>query len=357
MVLLEKQIKNIYLWEYAPPEPDDIWYSDDNYAEFQDLVNSIWSVQFVDSWKRYRFNNACYIWNRRAVNVNGSTFSVVDIDNLSVVSSTSTTANDRIWYFWDNRILTRVWILDFQGNVVTSFSTNFNSVCLWLPWVVWASDSSYNIYKWTVDWDNISFTKVGTWWTDQSVWGMYYGRLWAYLINQNDTSWSWYCTYVNPSTSWLTNFQYTTDWRWASAIAGADWKLYRLISRDWCFGKFQKIWTWSEWTVWDCLSTNWTQYWLRVWKFLWNIVSWWMNSSNGTGNWYWSNNYFVNTSWTLSKVQTNAFAYDTNVNWFYWFIDENWWLYPTTYWWWSGVILKTDKTFTDLPWRNPYLWR
>lgn len=352
------KIKKVYIGteQVRPKVSHASYYSEEHWNEFQSLVSSVGSVQFQDSTKRFRFQNWCYIWNRIAVDVDWSNFRKINLDTLSVVSTVSTTANGRIWYFGDNRILTRVWILDFNWTVITSFSQSFNSITPWLPGVVRAN-VSYDIYKWIVDWDNITFTKVGTWWSDQSAWQMSYWRLWAYLINYNDTSGSWNSSYVNPSTNAITNFTWWDNSRQDLSVSWSDWKLYRIAVRNNGFWKLQKIWTWSEWFVGSSLSTNWTQYWRRFGKFLWNIVSWGMNTSSGTWNWYWSNSYFIATDWTLTLAQSNAFAYDTNIYGQNWFIDENWWLYPSTGGGWSGVILKTDKTFTNLNWKNPYLWR
>lgn len=343
--------------QVRPDNLNDFWYSDYNRKKYQSLVNSIWSVQFQDTWKRYRFNSACYIWNRIAVNVNGNTMTKVNLDTLTVTQTVTLarTPEWRIWYFWDDRILTSQGIMDFNWNFVSTFS--YRTVAPWLPWIVWAHDTSYRIYKWVVEWDNITFTYVGTWWYDQSIWIMCYWRLWAYLINSNDTSWNWNSTYVNPSTDTLTNFTWWSRGRCANAVAWADGKLYRNTMRDNWWWRLQKIWTTDEWFVWDTLSTVWTAYWNRFGKFLWNIVTWWMNVNNGTWAGYWSNNYYIDTSWNLTKVQTDAFAYDSGIWLDYGFIDENWLLYPSTWWWWTWVILKTDKTFTNLNWRNPFLWR
>ena len=340
----------------------DFYYSDDNWSEYQSLVSSVWSVQFVDTWKRYRFNNPCYIWNRTIVNVNGSTFSKINVDTLTVISSKSSTLNGRIWYFWDNRILTRDGIIDFDWNMVTSFGTTYRAITPWLPWEVWANDNSYGMYKGIVNWDNITFTKVWTStsnsWIWASPWLLTYWRLWVYQLwsTENSTHYVWF---VNASTWTLSTIAVAA---WQEHMAGdwecmPDWKIYKHALRTLWWWRLYKIWTSGEWAVWNQFGSSWTSYWTRFWKFLWNIVSWWMWTQNGTGNWYWSNNYFINSSWTLTLVQSNAFAYDTNIYSSSWCIDENWRIYPATSWWGSGVILKTDKALTDFHWWNPYLWR
>lgn len=359
MALPDYRIKKIYLGtDLIRPSNQNVYYSDGNRAEYQSLVDSVGSVQFVDTWKRFRFNDWVYIWNRTALDFNWTTMRTINLDTLSVTSSKSSSISSRVWYFWDNRILTRMWIADFEGNMVTTFSTTYNSITPWDDWVVWANNW-FDIYKWIVDWDNITFTKVGTWWTDQWAWWMFYWKLWAYLINNHDNSWSGNSSYINPESWAITNFWgwSTSNWRIEMSVSWPDWKLYRKCRRSIWWWLMQKIWTWDEWIVWNSLSTSWLDYWNRWWKFLWNIVSWWMNTNNWTWNWYWSNNYFIATDWTLTKVQDNAFAYDTWICWHEWFIDENGRYYPLTYWWWSWVILKTDKTFTNLNWKNPYLWR
>lgn len=348
--------KKIYLGDQLAWPVQNYYYSEANRNEYQSLVDSVWSVQFQDSGRRFRFNNGCYIWNRVAVDVNGTTFRKINLDTLTATSSKSSTVNGRIWYFGDNRILTPYWIMDFDGNMVTTFSTSFNTITPGLPWVVWAN-VNFDIYKGEVSWDDITFTKVGTWWTDQSAWQMFYWYLWAYLLNYNDTSWSGYSSYINPETNAITNFTWGSNSRQDIAASWADGKLYRIATRYNGFWKLQKIGTWDEGFVWTSVSTSWTQYGRRFWKFLWNIVSWWMGSNQWTGNWYGSNNYFIWTDGTLTRVQTNAFAYDTNIYGNNWFIDENWYIYPRTDQWWSWVILKTDKTFTDLNRKNPYLYR
>jgi hypothetical protein len=82
-----------------------------------------------------------------------------------------------------------------------------------------------------------------------------------------------------------------------------------------------------------------------------------MNSNNWTGTGYWDRSYYIWTDWSVTTVQSNCRWYDTSIYWNYWFIDEKWRLYPGTWWWWSWIIFKTDKTFTDLNWKNPYLYR
>jgi len=349
-----------FTWKQKEPERDP-YYSNENYLEFQWLVDSVWSVQFVDSWERYRFNSACYIWNRIAVNISGTTMTKVDLDTLTVTETITLSQSPtwRIWYFWNNRILTNKGIIDFDWDFKSTFS--YDNITVWDTWVVW-SNSWADIYKWTVNWDTISFTKVWSWRSGSSLYWRWitYWNLWAYLLisweNNSETD-----TYINPSTSSVSSFSSPNAgslWNWGLAVAWADGKLYRIMARDNGWWRLQKIWTQNEWVVWDSLGTTWwIAYWGRFWKFLWNIVSWNMNTNNWTWNWLWSNSYFINTSWTLTKVQTNAFAYDTNVYLSNWFIDEKWWLYPQTSWWWSWVILKTDKTFNNLNWSNPYLFR
>lgn len=350
------KIQKIYIWtDQVRPKVYDIYYSDANRNEYQNLVDTVWSVQFVDSGKRYRFIYPCYIWDRIALNFNWTTMTTVNLDDFSSSSKTiSVNVSSRVWYFGENRILTSVWILDFQWNVITSFS--YKSITPWLPWVVRANDW-YDIYKWEVNWDNITFTKIWTWGTDQTAEVMCYWRLWAYLINSNDTQWSWNSSYINPTTNAITNFTGWSNWRMPFAYAWPDGKLYRETIRYNWWGRMQKIWTWDEWFVWDSLSTSWSNYGRRSWHFLWNFVSWWMNRSSWQWTWYWSNSYFIDTSWTFTKVQENAFAYDSEILSYLWFIDENWRIYPYTGWWWSWVILKTDKTFTKLNRANPFLWR
>lgn len=330
------------------------FYSDKNYNEYIQLVWDTWSIQFVDTWKRFRFNYAVYIWNRTAIDFNWSTMRTINLDTLTVTSSKSSSITWRVWYIWNNRILTKNWIIDFDWNTITSFS--YNSVTPGDNWIIWAN-SWYDIYKWILNWDSVTFTKIWTSWTDQWAWEMNYWYLWAYLLNGNDTSWSWLSAYVNPSTNQITNFWWESNSRQRMWFVMPDWKMYRLAIRNNWWWRMQKIWTTWEWLVWNSLSTSWLAYWSRWWKFLWNIVSWWMNSNNWQWNWYWSNNYFINTNWNLSLVQSNAFAYDTNIYTNYWFIDENWWIYPMTSWWGSWVIFKTNKTFTNLNWKNPYLYR
>ncbi len=363
----EQNVKKIVIFPDGVTEkqirPRDYWYySEANYSEFKSLVNSVWSVQFVDSWKRFRFEFWVYIWNRTALDfkMKSNTVRIINIDNFSLSSKTLpfSMPNDlfSVWYFWENRILTPRWLIDFDWNVVNTFAISFNSIVPWLPWIVWAN-SWYDIYKWTVYWDNIVFEKIWTWATDQSVWLMNYWYLWAYLLNSNDTSWGWNSSYINPTTNIITNFKWWNNTRQAYGCAGVDWKIYRNSMRDNWRWRLQKIWTWDEWFVWNQLSSNWVAYWIRFGKFLWNIVSWWMNSNGWTWNWYWSNSYFIDLNWNITNSQSNAFAYDTYVYTNFWFIDENWRLYPYTNWWWQWVILKTDKTFTNLNWKNPYLRR
>lgn len=341
----------------------DYWFSDDNWAEYQKLVNDIGSVQFQDSWKRFRIDWwLVYIgdWIIKAFSwTTMYTVYTSDMSNTSKTISIDLWTGWCQWYFWENRILTKRWILDFDWNVITSFS--YDSITPWLPWVVWAN-SWYDIYKWVVDWDNITFTKIWTWWTDQYSWEVHYWRLWAYLLNSNDMSWNRNSSYINPSTNEITNFtisdtssSWSRHWWWYS---WADGKFYRHINRNYWWWRMQKCWTWDEWFAWETLSTQWYDYWNRDLKFLWNIVIWWnWNWWTATWTWYWSNNYFIDTAWNLSKVQTNTAPYDSWICWMNWCIDENWYIYCKTWWWWSWIIFKTDKTFTDLNWKNPYLRR
>lgn len=357
-------IKAVYYWskKIRPASVPEVYYSDEAFAEYQSLVDSVWSVQFVDTGKRFRFNYWVYIWNRTALDFmyGSNVMRTINLDTLTSTSKTLsvTMPSDRdltIYYFWDNRILTPRWILDFSWNVITAFS--YDWIVPWLPWVVRAH-SWLDIYKGIVTWDNISFTKVWTSSADQYVWNICYSRLWAYLMNSDDSQWSWYSAYVNPTTNVVTSFPANTEHsRSAHAVSWPDWNLYRYLIRNAGWGRIQRVTTVSWDVLWTSLSTAWLAYGDRRWKFLWNIVSWWMNSSNWTWAWYWSTSYFVSTSWDVTKVQDNAFAYDTWVQTCLWFIDENWWIYPKTYKWWSWVILKTDKTFTNLNWKNPYLWR
>lgn len=340
----------------------DFYYSDDNWNEYQSLVSSVWSVQLVDTWKRYRFNCACYIWNRVAVNVDWTNLTKVNLDTLTVVSTKPSSISGKIWYFGDNRILTRSWIMDFDGNMITTFSTSYRMITPWLPWVVWANDDSYNMYKGIVNWDNVTFTKVWTStsnsWIWASPWDMLYWRLWAYSSwnTENSTQYIWFYNVSTWTFSTITASmwsQHATAW-W---VCMPDWKIYKHAERNLWWWRLYRVWTSAEWVVWNSLSTGWGGYWNRAWKFLWNIISWWMNSNNGTGTWYWTNNYFINSSWTVTLVQSNALAYDSTIYSTNWFVDENWWLYLGTGWWGSGAILKTDKTFTDFHWWNPYLYR
>lgn len=337
-------------------DEEDFYYSDANYQEFQNLITDIGSVQFSDTWLRFRFNNWVYMWNRIAYDFDWSTMRAIDLDTLTVISSKSSDINWRVRYFWDWKILTRSWIIDTDWNYITQFANTFNSITPWNTWVVRAH-IDYDIYKWIVNWNNITFTKIWTSLTDQWVGCMNYWYLWAYLLNGNDTSWWWNSSYINPETDIITNISWWNNSRQAQWFCCADWKMYRYAIRTNYRWRFQKIWTSNEWFVWESLSSNWLARWNRYWKFLWNIVSWWMNTNNWTWNWYWSNNYFVQLDWTMNKVQNNAFPYDTWVESRAWFIDEKWIIYPHTWWWWSWVILKTDKTFTNLNWKNPYLWR
>lgn len=343
----------IYLY-IDVPEPN-YYYSDANFQQYQDLVTSTWSIQFVDTGKRYRFHRACYIWDRTAIDFDGSTMRKVNIDTLTVTSSKSSSINSRVRYFWDNRILTPKGILDFDWNTITSFS--YDSITPWVTWVVWAN-SWYDIYKGIVDWDDITFTKVWTSWTDQRSGQICYWHLGAYLLNTNDTSWNWCSAYVNPETDAVTTcIGWWNSSRNSMGFAWPDWKLYRVCIRSNWFGRFQKIWTADEWFVWTSTSTARYTIWTRSWHLLWNFVDWW-NWDDNQWTWYWSNSYYIDTSWNITLSQSNAFAYDCGIEWYFWFVDENWWLYPWTYNSWTWVILKTDKTFDgNFPWWNPYLWR
>ena len=342
------------------------YFSSSSFNEYQSLVDTVWSINFLDSWSRFRFNYWVYIWNRTALDFNWTTMRTINLDTLTVTSSKSSTINGRVRYFWDNRILTSSWIADFQWNIITSFS--YSSVTPWDDWVVWANNWD-DIYKWIVNWDNITFTKVWTWWTDQWRWWMSYWKLWAYLLHDSDNrnESSWYSSYINPTTWAITNFITPDWWDWESShshwsrssrwVSWPDGKFYRYLTRRYWRWTMQKLWTDAEGKVWTYTDrTSWLLYWCRFGKLLWNIVSWWMNTNNWTWNGYCSNNYFVETDWTFTKVQDNAFAYDSEVFWCDWFIDEKWWLYPRTWGWWSWVILKpnVDLTFNR---KNPYLWR
>lgn len=355
------KIKNVFKWvnwreKQIYPKKLNYYYSEDNFQEYQDLVTSTWSIQFVDTTKRFTFTNACYIWNRIAIDFNGSSMRKINLDTLTVTSSTSSWVSGVVWYFWQDRILTRSWLLDTDWNTITSFS--YDSITPWVSWVVWAN-SWYDIYKGIVNWDNITFTKVWTSWTDQGSGQISYWHLGAYLFNSNDTQWSWCSAYVNPETDAVTTC--ISGWDSSRSSWWYSWpdeKMYRWAFRYNWWGRFQKVWTANDWFVWNSLSTWWLAYWDRHWHLLGNFVSWWMNGSNGTWTWYWSNSYFIDTSWNITLSQSNAFAYSTSVIWRLWFVDENWWLYPYTSWGWTWVILKTDKTFDgNFPWWNPYLWR
>jgi len=354
----------------TPPTPTwwDFYYSEDNWQEYQSLINSIWSVQFEDSWKRFRFTYPVYIWNRTALDFNWYFINIVDLDDFTYTTTTSElNITSRVWYFWDNRILTSKWIFDFSWNVVTTFSTAFNSITPWRTGTVWANNW-YDIYKWVVSGDNITFTFVWTSEPDQWPWQMSFGRMWAYLFNGNDTGdTSRHSSYINPSTNEITTI--TTPeptnlvpwvWKWSrvqEAVSWPDGNMYRKLTRVYWRWALEKVSDEHEgFVAEDSLSKEWLAYWTRFWKFLWNIVSWGMDRQNSTWNWYWSNNYYI-TSNGYSIAQTNAFAYDSNVRLDEWFIDEQWYLYPHTSWWWTWVILKTDATFSNLNWANPYLWR
>lgn len=342
--------------------PKKDWYfSENNYCQFRDLVSCIGSVQFQDTWCRFRFNFPVYIWNRTALDfcANSNSMSTINLDTFckttKTLSVTMPSHDLKIWYFWDNRILTPRWILDFEWNIITAF--NYDSITPWDTWVVWGS-CGFCVHKWIVNWDSVSFSCIWSWWTDQWAWEMNYWHLWAYLFNNNDISWNWQSTFVNINN----NDSIVTIWwqnrsRKSHAVAWADGKMYRYALRCNWWWTLQKVSTCDEWIVWNSLSKSWLAYWSRFGKFLWNVVSWWMNSNNWQGNWYWSNNYFIDGNWCMCCVQWNAFAYDTWIMADNWFIDENWWIYPRTYNWWSWVILKTDKCFTNLNWENPYLWR
>lgn len=346
--------------------PEDFWFSESNFQEYQDIVNTVGSVQFIDTWERFRFGHWVYIWNRTALDFqpNSNQMRIINLDTYSYTLKQlpRTMPNDdsfRIFYFWENRLLTQWWIWDWEGNEITSFS--YDSITPWEPGVVWAN-LWYDIYKWIVENDNITFTKIGTSWPDQFPWYMNYWYLWAYLLNGNDIgTFQKKSAYIDPFTSQVTDFVFPGNAdgsRQPIGVAWADWKFYRLCVRR--SGKrwtLEKIGTTDEGIVGDSLGNDWVAYGTRFWKFLWNIVSWGMNNENGTWVWYWSNNYFIGTDWSLTKVQTNAWGYDSTVNLYFWFIDENWWIYPYTREWGTGVILKTDKTFTNLNWKNPYLWR
>ena len=367
MVLIQHQIENIYLGSAG----GEVRYSNLWYQEYQKLVTNIWSIQFVDSWSRFRFNYWVYIWNRTALDFNWSTMRTIDLDNLTYTSKSSS-INGRVRYFWNNRILTRIWIADFEWNIVTSFS--YDNVTPWLEWEVRARSWS-NIYRWEVSGDNITFSQIWTITDFFRGWDIFYTSTWLYYAPSVDywaDSKKWWWTFFDASTYAKTYIALADSYNYNSMCplgwAWPDWKYYQMwhrnywgssesltVSRWW---KLHKLWTTDEWLVWSSVSNNsWLAYWDRFWKLLWNFVSWWMSSNNWTWNWYCSNNYYIDTQWNATLVQSNAFAYDSWIIWVDWFIDEKWYLYPRTYWWWSWVILKTDKTFTDLNWKNPYLWR
>ena len=260
-----------------------------------------------------------------------------------------------MWYFWNDRVLTTSWIMDFDGNMVTSFGTTYNNITPWLPWVVWATDNNKWIYRWAVDWDNVTFTKIGTVAKNGNI---FYCKTWAYSLRGSNNEGNMWC-YINPTTKTIAVSSISASGYSSShGFYWPDWKMYVAYSRqNWWM--FYRLWTWSspETTVWTRSSREWLGYGSRVAHFLWNLVSWAPSDYGATWGWFWSNSTFVSTSWTTTFAQSNALAYDTNVYGIYWFIDENWWLYPTTSDWWNWGILKTNKTFTDFHWRNPYLWR
>ena len=353
-------VSKVFLWTDPVWPARGVYFSEANYKEYQDLVDSTWSVQFVDTGQRFRFNHAVYIWNRTALDFNGSTMRVINLDTLTTTSSKTCSIDGRVRYFWDNRLLTQKWIADFDWNIITSFAwtDTFTSITPWDVGVIWAWANT-KLYKWVVEWDNVTWSLITTqtWWDNK---GVAYWKLWPYfLCNWESSSNRNY--YINPSNNSVTSFTSPTpraERNWRRCVAWPDWKAYRLMARDNGWWRLQKLWTTSEWVVWTSLATTWWIAWGgRFGKFLWNIVSWNMNTSNWTWNWLWSNSYFIATDWTLTLAQSNAFAYDTHVYGDLWFIDENWWLYPKTEQWWTWVILKTDKTFTNLNWKNPYLWR
>ena len=247
--------------------------------------------------------------------------------------------------------------MDFDGNMVTTFSKTFYQIT---PWnkngVVYANDGSRKLYKGVVNGDSITFTQIGTVSGSQDISYMGCGHLWAYSYGYSASS-SGYWAIINPDTDVVTNVSISWVERTARCVSWADGKLYRHLIRDLGWGKLQKMWTSNEWDVGTSLSTSYVSYGWRFGKFLWNIVTWGMNTNNGTGNGYWSNNYFIATDGTLTLVQSNAWAYDSNIEGDKWFIDENGYIYPFTSLGGSGVVLKTDKTFTDLDWKNPYLYR
>lgn len=341
------------------------FFNQSSFEEYQALVDSVGSVQFVDSWYSFRFNFCCYIGNKTILDFanNSNIMRTIDVSDLSNITYTSTTLNFtmpdawlRIWYLWDNRVLTNYWILDFNGNLITELPYK-RSVTVWDTNEIWAKDSSGSIYKGTLSWDNITWSNAIYWWSDQWIWHVYYGNLWAYSITDNDTLWDWISTYIDPVTLTTSNIVDNVDSRMSQAASWADGKLYRNRVRYewWC--TLTKIWTTNEWAVWTATDTNWYAWWNRFGKFLWNIVAWWMNSENWIWWWWWSNSYFIATDWTLTLSQANALWYDTNIQTHLWCIDEDGYIYPFTSWWWSWVILKTDKTFGNLNWKNPYLWR
>lgn len=346
----------------ATPSWWEFYYSDDSWQEFLSVTNSTWSIQFQDSWERFRFYYWVYIWNRTALDFNWYTMRTIDLDSFTYTSDTiDLNINSRVWYFWNNRILTSKWILDYSWNVIQEFSIAFNSITPWLPWTVWANDG-FDIYKWTVSGDSIIFTYVGTSETDQYVGQMSYGRLWAYLFNGNDSVWDWKSSYVNPSTDSITTIStYSPGTTFGSRLRFAyswqDGNMYRQTIRYYWWWAMEKVSNEHEWYVWwESLSDAWRAFWTRCCKFLWNIAVWGMNTNWGTWIWYWSNNYYIDSEWA-TVVQSNPLAYDSYIIWYDWFIDEKWYIYPRTDDGWNWVILKSDATFSNLNWKNPYLWR
>lgn len=351
----------------VPPVPTgDFYYSEDNWQEFLDLCDSIWSVQFQDSGKRFKFTYGVYIWNRTALDFNWMYMNTVNLDTLSYTTkSLNYRVTSRVWNLWNNRILTNAWIVDYDWETIQSFSSPFDSITLGLPWVVRAN-IGFDIYKGTFSWSNLTFTKIWTSATDEYTWLMSYWHLWAYLFNRNDTTWARNSSYVNPSDDSITTIETPNSDPWSSwwrgsrytyAYSWQDWCMYRKLVRLYWWWALEKVSnTYDSIIGYKSLSTSWNDYWVRSCKFLWNIVAWWMNRVSNTWVGYWSDNYYIDSN-GATVVQSNALAYDSTIIWFDWFIDENWRIYPYTSWWWDWVILKTDKTFTNLNWKNPYLWR
>lgn len=365
-----KNVKEVYyrgkkIWSAepkpVPPSPVhwDFYYSDESFAEYQRLVDEVWSVQFESTGRQAYFYNPVYIWNRTILDFNWSFLYKYNADTLEYEILNRNLPDKfykfehRVRYFWEDRILTRYWLYDFSWNKISAFQ-NFHSVTPW-NWVVRANED-FDIYVWEVNWDDITFSKVGSSRSDQFSWQLSCWHLWAYLLNSNDISWGGWSALIKDGSL----EEYQIEW-WDSSrnihwFAWPDWKMYRYALRNNGWWRLQKIWTESEWFVWDILSSFWLAYWERFGKFLWNIVSWGMDRSNWRWTWYGSNNYFIDTDWNITLVQSDALAYNPTVSTRYWCIDELWYIYTVwEEWWWP--ILKTDKSFTNLNRKNPYLYR